>query len=57
VVTLAGSGLRIGELLGLDVTDVNFLRRTISVCDRGPGGQPRTNRVESSRRMVPVARS
>ena len=31
VVTLAGSGLRIGELLGLDVTDVDFLRRTISV--------------------------
>ncbi|WP_240937900.1 site-specific integrase [Nocardioides sp. JQ2195] len=31
VVTLAGSGLRIGELLGLQVSDVDFLRRTIRV--------------------------
>jgi integrase len=31
VVTLAGSGLRIAELLGLEVGDVDFLRRTIRV--------------------------
>jgi integrase len=31
VVTLAGSGLRIGELRGLSVGDVDFLRRTIRV--------------------------
>jgi integrase len=31
VVTLAGSGLRIGELIGLGVSDVDFLRRTIRV--------------------------
>ena len=31
VVTLAGSGLRIGEALGLQVSDVDFLRRTIRV--------------------------
>lgn len=31
VITMAGSGLRIGELLGLDVGHVNFLRRTIRV--------------------------
>ena len=31
ITTLAGSGLRIGELLGLQVSDVDFLRRTIRV--------------------------
>lgn len=31
VVMLAGSGLRIGELLGLRVADVDFLRRTVRV--------------------------
>ena len=31
VVTLAGSGLRIAKLLGLEVSDVDFLRRTIRV--------------------------
>lgn len=31
VVMLAGSGLRIGELLGLRVSDVDFLRRTVRV--------------------------
>src|SRR6185437_475184 len=31
VVLLAGAGLRIGELLGVRVTDVDFLRRTIRV--------------------------
>jgi integrase len=31
VVLLAGSGLRIGEALGLDVADVDFLRRTVRV--------------------------
>jgi integrase len=31
VVLLAGSGLRIAEALGLDVSDVDFLRRTVKV--------------------------
>jgi len=31
VVLLAGSGLRIGEALGLNVSDVDFLRRTVRV--------------------------
>jgi len=31
VVTLAGSGLRIGELLGLRKGDVDFLRRSVRV--------------------------
>jgi integrase len=31
VVLLAGSGLRVGELLGLMVADVDFLRRTVRV--------------------------
>ena len=31
VIALAGSGLRIGELLRLDVSDIDFLRRTIRV--------------------------
>jgi integrase len=31
VVLLAGSGLRIGEALGLKVSDVDFLRRTVKV--------------------------
>jgi len=31
ITTLAGSGLRIGELLGLQVEDVDFLRRSVRV--------------------------
>jgi len=41
VVTLAGSGLRSGELRGLAVEDVDFLRRTTRPEPARPGGRPR----------------
>ncbi|WP_405931072.1 tyrosine-type recombinase/integrase [Streptomyces sp. NBC_00827] len=55
IVVLAGSGLRIGELLGLKLSDVDFKRGTIRV-DRqrlqsGLIGPPKTGK---SRRTVPV---
>ncbi|MGC9478243.1 tyrosine-type recombinase/integrase [Streptomyces sp. WG4] len=55
IVTLAGSGLRIGELLGLKVSDVDFKAGAIRV-DRqrlqsGKIGPPKTAK---SRRTVPV---
>ena len=57
VVTLAGSGLRIGEALGLQVSDVDFLRRTINVerqrVQSGHLGPPKS---KTSRRVVPVGR-
>lgn len=56
VLVLAGSGLRIGELLGLKVADVDFLRRTLRVerqrLQNGRIGPPKT---ESSRRTVALA--
>jgi integrase len=55
VVTLAGSGLRIGELLGLQVSDVDFLRRTIRVeRQRHQSGAVARPKSESSRRTVAV---
>lgn len=55
VVTLAGSGLRIGELLGLEVADVDFLRRTIRVeRQRTQAGRLAPVKSKSSRRVVPV---
>ncbi|WLQ40719.1 site-specific integrase [Streptomyces laculatispora] len=55
VVTLAGSGLRIGELLGLKVADVDFKAGTIRVerqrLQPGKVGPPKTAK---SRRTVPV---
>jgi len=55
VVTLAGSGLRIGEALGLHVEDVDFLRRTIRV-DKQRRQDSTLGPVKSdtSRRTVPV---
>ncbi len=55
VITLAGSGLRIGELLGLDVSDVDFLRRTIRVeRQRSQSGVLVPPKSKSSGRAVPV---
>jgi integrase len=55
VVMLAGSGLRIGELLGLDVEHVDFLRRTVRVerqrTQAGVIGPPKT---ATSVRTVPL---
>jgi len=57
VVTLAGSGLRIGELLGLRKGDVDFLRRSVRVerqrRQNGSLGPPKTAR---SVRIVPLGR-
>ncbi|MGO1054528.1 tyrosine-type recombinase/integrase [Crossiella sp. CA198] len=57
VVLLAGSGLRIGELLGLRVSDVDFLRRTVRVdrqrLQNGRIGPPKTAK---SKRTVPLGR-
>lgn len=55
VVVLSGSGLRIGELLGLQVADVDFLRRTISVeRQRLQSGHLGPLKSKASRRTVPV---
>jgi integrase len=52
---LAGSGLRIGELLGLQVADVDFLRRTIRVeRQRLQSGAIAPLKTKASRRTVPV---
>ncbi len=55
VVTLTGSGLRIGEMLGLKVADVDFKAGSIRVerqrLQTGKVGPPRTIK---SRRTVPV---
>ena len=52
---LAGTGLRIGELLGLRLADVNFLRRTIRVeRQRLQSGKIAPLKSKASRRTVPV---
>lgn len=56
VITQAGLGLRIGELLALRASDVDFLRRTVRVETQiAPGERTRTApKTESSRRTVPL---
>lgn len=56
VVTQAGLGLRIGELLALRTSDVDFLRRTVRVETQiAPGERTRTDpKTRSSRRSVPL---
>jgi integrase len=55
VVLLAGSGLRIGEALGLDVEHVDFLRRTVRVeRQRLQDGQIGPTKTASSTRTIPV---
>lgn len=57
IVMLAGSGLRIGELLGLRVADVDFLRRTVRVeRQRRPSGELTTPKTSTSMRTVPLGR-
>jgi integrase len=52
---LAGSGLRIGELLGLGVYDVDYLRREIRVeRQRLQSGEIAPLKSKASRRTVPV---
>jgi integrase len=55
VVLLAGSGLRIGEALGLNVSDVDFLRRTVKVeRQRLPSGRIGPPKTLKSARTVPI---
>lgn len=54
-VLLAGSGLRIGEMLGLRVSDIDFLRKTIRVeRQRLQSGRISTPKSKKSVRTVPV---
>jgi integrase len=54
-VVLSGSGLRVGELLGLRLSDVDFLRRTIRVeRQRLQSHQIAPLKSKASRRTVPV---
>lgn len=55
VVTLAGSGMRVGEVLGLQVGDVDFLRRTIRVeRQQTQAGEICPPKSASSVRTIPV---
>lgn len=55
VVLLAGSGLRIGEALGLQVADVDFLRRTVRVeRQRLQDGSIGPTKTAKSTRTVPL---
>lgn len=56
VLTQAGLGLRIGELLGLRVQDVDFLRRVVRVeTQLAPGSRVRSQpKTPRSRRAVPL---
>jgi len=55
VVLLAGSGLRIGEALGLEVSDVDFLRRSVKVeRQRLPSGRIGPPKTAKSARTVPL---
>lgn len=55
VVLLAGSGLRIGEALGLKTSDVDFLRRTVRVeRQRLQDGSIGPTKTAKSTRTVPL---
>jgi integrase len=56
VITQAGLGLRIGELLALRTQDVNFLRRTVRIDTQiAPGERTRTDpKTRSSKRTLPL---
>lgn len=57
VVLLAGSGLRIGEALGLKVADVDFLRRTVRVeRQRLQSGDIAPPKTAKSTRTVPLGK-
>ena len=54
-IVLAGAGPRIGEALGLHVSDVDFLRRTVSIeRQRRQDGTLGPLKSKKSRRVVPV---
>ncbi|UGQ14329.1 site-specific integrase [Yinghuangia sp. ASG 101] len=55
VILAAGSGLRIGEILGLKVSDIDFLRRTVRVeRQRTQDGEINPPKTQRSYRTVPV---
>lgn len=55
VIFLAGSGLRIGEARGLEVSDVDFLRREVRVTSQlDQQGRTSPLKSKSSRRTVPI---
>ncbi len=55
VLSLVGPGLRISQVCGLRVEDVDFLRRTVCIRQqRRPGGELGTLKTGSSRRDVPA---
>ena len=59
VLTQAGLGLRIGELLALRAQDVDFLRRTVRIewqFTQGSNGQRSEPKTPRSRRTVPLPR-
>jgi len=57
IIMLAGSGLRIGELLGLRVSDVDFLRRSVRVeRQRLQNGKITPPKTAKSTRTVPLGR-
>jgi integrase len=55
VTLMAASGIRLGELLGLDVHDINYIGRTVTIrqqlTDIGEIGPPKT---EASYRTIPL---
>lgn len=55
IILLAGSGLRIGEALGLRPADVDFLRKTVSVQrQRLQNGEIGPTKTQKSARTVPL---
>src|SRR3954452_20479395 len=59
VLTQAGLGLRIGELLALRVQDVDFLRRTVRIqwhITQGAKGERSEPKTPRSRRAIPLPR-
>lgn len=49
-----GAGLRQGEVLGLHVGNVDFLRKTVSVTEQAIQGKVGPPKTRASRRVVPV---
>src|SRR5688500_20131512 len=59
VLTQAGLGLRIGELLALRVQDIDFLRRTVRIewqITQGSKGERSEPKTPRSRRTIPLPR-